>query len=247
LKLDKEFVAALVGLAHALQSDGKSAQAEKAAQQALELKNSRAPHAMRWVLEQRGDAKAAEKSYRAALECDAKFAAARLNLAHLLARDGKLDAALTELDRAQKDAPGNPQVNVHRGIVLASAGRNKQAAAAYEQAVKDAPEDVLLLLLLAESYVELSGWKLATKALSLAEGLEPRDADAWLRCGYVSSKLNRAKDAVKALEKAFELDPENLEILKTLGIIYETDLGKSENAIDYYRRYLDAGGKDACV
>ena len=350
-RLAPAFVSAWIGLARELDRSGKAKAAAAAAETAVKLdpRSREAQGALGWVREQAGDQAGAEAAYRAALQASPDYLPARFDLAHLLARTDRGEAALEQLAEARRSAPHDPQVLVHEGLVLSALGREQEAVERYAKALEGAPSDPLLLVLLAESYAELSEWDLAGKAVDKALRLDPqlasahaargyaallqgrwrpavdayaeaarhapasatlqyylglshersgdlerawkcyqaacaRDArnasyrlalgsaceatgrlkealaaykeatkldpaspDAWIRLGGVAADLRKPKDAVEALRKARELDPGNVGLLKTLGILHEIDLKQPEQAIAYYRQYVEAGGTDTRV
>ncbi len=57
-------------------------------------------------------------------------------------------------------------------------------------------------------------------------------------------QLGRYREAIAQLEAALKLDPGGAELLYNLGLIHEK-LGDVEEAVDAYKRYLKALGKDA--
>lgn len=69
------------------------------------------------------------------------LAAALANRALILARDGRLEPALADLDAALAQTPGNPALHGNRGNLLLRLGRPVDALAAYDRAVELAPND----------------------------------------------------------------------------------------------------------
>jgi tetratricopeptide (TPR) repeat protein len=57
-------------------------------------------------------------------------------------------------------------------------------------------------------------------------------------------QLGRYREAIAQLEAALKLDPGGAELLYNLGLIHEK-MGDVEEAVDAYKRYLKALGKDA--
>ena len=77
--------------------------------------------------------------------------------------------------------------------------------------------------------------------------LAPEDADIRIRYGHSAADARKYRNAVKAFEKALELDGSKLEAWKSMGIIYETRLNDPKQAATCYREYIKNGGKDARV
>ena len=86
----------------------------------------------------------------------------------------------------------------------------------------------------------------ALAAYKKATVLSPEDPDGWIRYGHVAADLRRYRVAAGAFQRAVELDPDRVEILKSLGIVNEMRRRKDE-AIRAYRLYLRRGGKDKRV
>lgn len=68
-------------------------------------------------------------------------AAALANRALVLAREGRLEPALADLDAALAETPDDPVLHGNRGNLLLRAGRPAEALAAHSRAVELAPQD----------------------------------------------------------------------------------------------------------
>jgi tetratricopeptide (TPR) repeat protein len=82
-------------------------------------------------------------------------AATRLNGAAFLAGLGQIDQALADCDAVLREHPGHPDALVFRATFLAQAGRDEQAAAAYEEAIAHATGDMRCDLVLDRASVLL--------------------------------------------------------------------------------------------
>jgi len=236
-RLAPGFAPGWVGLARALDATGKAAGAEEAARTAVKLDPARADahELLGWILEHRNEVKEAEASYRRAVELDEALLPARWNLAHLLARAGRGDDALRELDEAGKRAPREPRVLVHRGLILAGLARKREAAQAYEAAAKLAPRDARTLVLLSETYAELSEWKLAQKAVEAALAIDPALPSAHASRGYALLRQGRAAEAAAAYTEALRGAKENASYVYYLALSQEK-AGDLRGALANFKR-----------
>jgi len=218
-----DFALAWTDYARALRHAGKLEKAEEAARRAvaLDAASPGAHDALGWVLERRGDLEGAERSYREALQRDERFLKARFKLAHLLARTERGEEALEEIARAAADAPGEPQVFVHKGLVLGALGRHAEAAQAYAAAVAGAPQDPLVLVLLAESYAELSEWDLGANAARRALEREPKLAAAHAALGYIALRRDDSAGALASYKTAARYEPRNATYQYYEGLVHE--------------------------
>ena len=80
-----------------------------------------------------------------------------------------------------------------------------------------------------------------------ATELAPEDVTIWTRYAHMCADAGRGKDAVKALQRAIDLDPKDLELVKQLGIFYEKVVGSTKLAVKAFRTYVEMGGKDERV
>jgi tetratricopeptide (TPR) repeat protein len=242
VKIAPDFGPAWVGYARALGAQGKMKPAIEAAEKAISLDNKSpaAYGALGWLSEDSGKLDVAEDYYRRSIEVDPEFLPSRYKLAHLLVRQEKGDAALLEIEKAKEIAPGDPRVSIHEGLVLGALDRNKKAAEAYKRAIVMAPADPLILVLLAETYAELSEWSLAQRAVTRALDLNDKLAVAHAAKGYVELRQGRSKDAVGSFKQAIKLDKENATYHFYLGVAKEK-LGKSADAIKSYKQACRKG------
>lgn len=110
-----------------------------------------------------------------------------------LYRDNKVAASLSAIDQLIADNPKNPYFHELKGQILFETGQVKPAADAYKQAVKYAPDSVLINLSYANVLIESGtpeNMKLATTALHAATHIEDDIPVAW-------QLMARAYDAQK--------------------------------------------------
>jgi len=119
------------------------------------------------------------------------------------------DASLAELSRLIAMQPANPWFRELRGQVLFENGQARDAAAAYQEAVRLAPDQALLHQALGQALMETGDPALLRPALDQLEAARRRDPDdldtwhllgvAWGRLGDIGqANLALAEEAIRA-------------------------------------------------
>lgn len=130
------------------------------------------------------------------------------------------------LDR-QKDALGmfedvlkvNPysvEALENKVQVLNSLGRKDQAIYTMEQLVRLEPTDERRSLELAQLYLDDEDYVRAEEFFGLTLEHHPEHAEAWYGRAYALNQLDRNEEALEAVQKAMELDPESIQELEQL-------------------------------
>ena len=200
-------LASLFALGRTLLERQKPAEAEPFLARALSARAdwADARAALALALEALGRDSEAERVLRAAPE--ATQAGIAVNLANLLARQGRAAEALPILEAAVARSPGDPAARHNRANVLASLGRIDEAMAGYRDAIGLAPA-------FPDPHFGLSRWLLARG--ELAQGWEenawrPPNLPSWLP----REGLSRSADPA-AVERA--LRERSLEIVEEQGL-----------------------------
>lgn len=151
-----------------------------------------------------GDTSKAEQSYRAALERDAKSAAARLGLGRALAREGKLADAAPEFRQAAEGDPDYRDSLLELAAAYEKERQYPEAIAIYREFPGNpAVEEHLGALLLASKQ-----YNDAIPRLEQAYGQSPTAANrAALAAAYVFN--NQGVKAIPLLDKSVSDDPGN--------------------------------------
>lgn len=132
------------------------------------------------------------------------------------------DKAATELVAAQKAAPAS-DTNQHLlwatlGEAYDIAGRNEEAAEAYQQAIKAKPDDPGYYNNLGNVLARAGKIDEAKAAYTKSAELDPTHAaTAWRNFGISLYNANRLSDAVEPLQKAVQLDPNSAQTWYLLG------------------------------
>ncbi len=143
------------------------------------------------------------------------------------------DKASTEFQAAQKAAP-EKDPNQHLlwaklGESYDIAGRNDEAAQAYQQAIAAKPDDPGYYNNLGNVLARAGKIDEARAAYTKSAELDPtKAATAWRNFGISLYNANRGGDAIEPLQKSAELDPKNAQTWYLLGacLIYKMTVKK---------------------
>jgi tetratricopeptide (TPR) repeat protein len=143
------------------------------------------------------------------------------------------DQAAKEYQAAQQSAPEKDS-NMHLlwaklGEAYDTAGRNEEAAQAYQQAINGKPDVPGYYNNLGNVLARLGKIDEAKAAYTKSAELDPANAaTAWRNFGISLYNANRLGDAVEPLQKSAELDPKNPQTWYLLGasLVYKMTIKK---------------------
>lgn len=143
------------------------------------------------------------------------------------------DQAAKEYKAAQQSA-GEKDTNLHLlwaklGEAYDTAGRNEEAAQAYQQAIEAKPDQPGYYNNLGNVLARMGKIDDAKAAYTKSAELDPPNAaTAWRNFGISLYNANRLGDAVEPLQKSAELDPKNAQTWYLLGasLVYKMTLKK---------------------
>jgi Flp pilus assembly protein TadD len=143
------------------------------------------------------------------------------------------DKAATEFQAAQKSAaekdPNQHLLWAKLGEAYDVAGRNEEAAQAYQQAVQAKPDDPGYYNNLGNVLARAGKIDDARAAYTKSAELDPtKAATAWRNFGISLYNANRGADAIEPLQKSAELDPKSAQTWYLLGacLIYRMTVKK---------------------
>ncbi len=165
------------------------------------------------------------------------------------------DKAAAEFSAAQKTAsekdPNQHLLWAKLGEAYDIAGRNEEAAAAYQQAILAKPDDPGYYNNLGNVLARAGKIEEARAAYAKSAELDPtKAATAWRNFGISLYNANRGGDAVEPLQKSAELDPKNAQTWYLLGacLIYKMTVKKvgdkdvpefAPGTIEAYQKAID--------
>jgi tetratricopeptide (TPR) repeat protein len=196
-------------LADCCRGQGKGADSEQAARQAVRLLPQSAEARFRLgaalaVLGRRDEASA---SYREALTRDPGHAEALTNLGVLLAESGRLADALPLLAESARRGPSSPVAQHNLGVALAQHGQPDQAADRLREALRLDPTYPDACYNLANVLASQGKRGDAIELYRKAIALRPTYGDAYNNLGLALIDENRPGEALILLEHALRLRP----------------------------------------
>jgi tetratricopeptide (TPR) repeat protein len=143
------------------------------------------------------------------------------------------DKAVAELEAAQKAAsekdPNQHLLWATLGEAYDVAGRNEEAAQAYQQAINAKPDDPGYYNNLGNVLARAGKIDEARAAYTKSAELDPtKAATAWRNFGISLYNANRLGDAIEPLQKSAELDPKSAQTWYLLGasLVYKMTVKK---------------------
>jgi predicted CXXCH cytochrome family protein len=141
-----------------------------------------------------------------------------------------LAAGLPQLAREiEKQKPGESEFYIVLGDAWRNTGKQPEAVAAYQEAVRLNPRSVRALRALAAGLADAGMHAPAAEVLQKAIQLAPADPETWYRYGILDSTGGRVSDALDKVRKAIGLDPTLPEKSRRLAEIL-AQAGKPDDA-----------------
>lgn len=194
------------------------------------------------LVRQRADARALEH-FRSAVRRDPDFLDAHVKLANALARSGRLDEAVEELDRALELAPDDHgrELRLKRATALLNLGRTREAVEDLRRLAGQAPEDPTPTIRIAEALEAAGELEAAEReyrsALSAAGGENgfavPAQARIHRAYGAFQQRRGRFEAAVEEYRQALELDRNLVGARRDLAAVLGHLQRYSEAATEY--------------
>ena len=169
------------------------------------------------LAEKRGEYDMALRWYHA-VNRGSFFIEAQLRIAITLSKSGKLDEARAHLHAVEAEGNDRRRVLLGETMLLRDAGRNEEAYALVDGALRDDPDDEQLLYesaMLAERLDQLDVMETRLRKLI---ALEPEHSHAYNALGYsLADRGLRLEEAEALVHKALEITPDDPYILDSLG------------------------------
>lgn len=212
--------------------------AEEAAQQAVALDDqfSGGHHMLalvRWLM--KWDFKAADKSYRRALELDPRNIYAAVEYADLLRETGRTTEAAELIRRSRALLPALPQLAVKEAEIQLDLGRPAAAIASANDALhlKRDSERAWLALAMAEEAAGNTPSALAHYEHVLT--LNPSDRHALPAYGYLLARSGQRQHAAEVAQRLEQINTHVRNCAFQIAVVYE-GLGDHDRALDWLER-----------
>jgi tetratricopeptide (TPR) repeat protein len=166
----------------------------------------------------------------------------------VLAKEGKLDEAIVELQAALQLDPEHPLAHANLGAIYANQGKTAEAVAEIEKSLERDPDNARAYSNLCHLYNLQGRTEQAMAACEQALSLDPGYSSAYTNLGVLYLGAQDYDRAISAFSRAIELDPENTLARKDLGNAY-TQTGELDAAIAVLQEALrlDPAFADAMV
>ena len=156
---------------------------------------------------------------------------------------GEYEQALTAFNTALESDDQQPALWANIGNAHSKLNQNEQAIEAYQKAIDLAPEDPTLYQNIAGLYASMGDTEKARElyqeAVSLSAYGDPRDAAVnYFNMGVTFINSGKTEEAIEALTKALEADPEYAEAYYQLGISM-LGTGQMEESVGHLKKYLE--------
>lgn len=177
-----------------------------------------------------GDSVRAEELMKEGLERYKYQEAMVMYMVNRYVENTRMEEALCTLDSAIEAAPGNYNFHWARGLVCRRMDNYEDAIFSFKKAVELAPDKALLYDHLGISYYNI-GIDLRESALNIMDNLQYQQA----REAY----MGKFREALKWLERSYELDPENEETIARLYQLYEQlQMKEKQEAFEFRMRTI---------
>jgi len=156
---------------------------------------------------------------------------------------GEYEQALTVFNAALELDDRQPALWANVGNTYSKLNQNEQALEAYQKAIDLAPEDPTLYQNMGGLYASMGDTEKARElyqeAVSLSAYGDPKDAAVnYYNMGVTFINSGKAEEAIEALTKALEADPEYAEAHYQLGISM-LGTGQMEESASHLKMYLE--------
>lgn len=180
---------------------------------------------------------------------DAMLAHADLNEADVspaisaLASHRHIPFAILLLEGLRQRGLASPDALEELGLLEESEGKLKEARNALDAAARMKPDDVRLLMRLAEVANRQHDYRGALGYLAHARDLEPKNASVHFFFGMMCVQLDLHEEAYASLKKAVALDPDNPYYEYALGAVCtgRTDV---DEAVECFKKYCQLKPRD---
>jgi len=164
-----------------------------------------------------------------------------------LYQSGKYSQAIEELLAVEEEPSENPSLAYYLGLAYTKMEKYEEALLYLEQAITAGVEGVQLYqtrLLLAYVYTITGRYKLAQFELEQLSKDGYESTQMYGILGYIFYKQKMLSESIEQLEKALELDPENTNILNSLGFVLAEKGERLEEALRHCKKAVSRKPKN---
>ncbi len=137
------------------------------------------------------------------------------------------------------------EIAMNYGISTYFAGFTEDALITFNDLNRANPMDPIVMYYQSLCYKKLKNFEESEKLMQWAIDFSMPDyvADMYHHLGQIYGQQRKFKESIEALEKSYELDPRNYEILFEIATTYEEFNSNKTLALNYYNIYLKEAGE----
>ncbi len=189
-------------------------------------------------LQAKGDSKAAQIQFRAALEADPQLHAARMAFGSSLLAAGDAEAAAIELERVVTGAPSTPGVFEAYASAVVASSNEKRAVQLLSGLKPESPADkALVRAYLALVLASQGEGRRAEEALRSALEADANSPLALTFSARNAWSQGQRDDALRLVEQALKVAPTHPEALHFRGVLHRAE-GNAKAAIELWQKAL---------
>jgi tetratricopeptide (TPR) repeat protein len=182
----------------------------------------------------------AESALREYLGLEPGNLRARVQLGRVLAKNGKLAAAILELEAAAGEKP-EPALQRELAAAYFDAKEYEKAAAAYDSITSAYPQDADVFYGLGTALMRLTRYAEAEPHLMQAIKLNPKMPETYATLAFVASKNNKYELAIRALDIRSQVAPDEPATFFLRATCYD-HMKMFKEAAQNYKAFLQVAG-----
>ncbi len=159
--------------------------------------------------------------YEALTTNDSTYVGARIEIANLLAQKGDTLQAITTCEALEKEHGEDWRVPITLGRLYMVRHQYSQARQRFDNALALRKDLSLIWVLAGINLAQMDSLRAAEKHFTTAVGLFPEDPEINYYLGFISNQMGKRDQALRYLEKAHELDGNNLQTMLALAALYD--------------------------
>jgi tetratricopeptide (TPR) repeat protein len=157
------------------------------------------------------------RHYREALRIDPGYSDAHYNLGNALLGLGQVEAAIPEYRQADLLSPGQTEIHNNLGIALSRLGKKEEGLKHLTESVRLDPSYTDARYNLANALSDLGRKQEAIDTFLQVLQIYPSDAKTHHNLAQTLAEMERWKEAQQHAQKAWELQPQNPDMINTLA------------------------------
>ena len=158
---------------------------------------------------------------------------------------GQVQRATEAFEYSRRLSPTLFEPTYNLASLLFEGGDLARAATLLEEAAVLDTQDPRALELLGKIHMDKGEWQEARRVLFGAYARSPQSPRVLTALGVIESRTGGADKAIFYLMQALEKKPSYAPAIFNLAVLYQRELKDNEQAIAYYRRFLESPGIDA--